>query len=124
MAVAAGESSKELHQSDFLMVRYIKANSIGMRRTALAEKKLKSNGSFPRKKGPAGSQYVVCVKNDDYPASLELRKIYQLMRDSAASRLGMLRVVDESGEDYLYPDDYFMGIRLTPAVERALRSAS
>jgi hypothetical protein len=66
----------------------------------------------------------VCVKNDDYPASLELRKIYQFMRDSAAARLGMLRVVDESGEDYLYPDDYFVTIRLTPAVERAPRSAS
>jgi hypothetical protein len=92
-----------------------------MKRTVLAEKKSKSNGSS---KGPAGSQYVVCVKNDDYPASLELRKIYQLMRDSAAARLGMLRVVDESGEDYLYPDDYFVAIRLTPAVERALRSAS
>jgi hypothetical protein len=117
-------SSKELHQSDFLMVRYIEANSIGMRRTALAEKKSKSNGSSPRKKGPAGAQYVVCVKNDDYPASLELRKIYQFMRDSAAARLGMLRVVDESGEDYLYPDDYFVTIRLTPAVERAPRSAS
>jgi hypothetical protein len=115
-------SSKELHQSDFLMVRYIEANSIGMRRTAWVEKK--SNGSSPRKKGPAESQYVVCVKNDDYPASLELRKLYQFMRDSAAARLGMLRVVDESGEDYLYPDDYFVAIRLTPAVERALRSAS
>ena len=124
MAVAAGESSKELHQFNFLMVRYIKANCIGMRRTALVEKKSKSNGSSPRKKGPAGSQYVVCVKNNDYPASLELRKIYQLMRDSAAARLGMLRVVDESGENYLYPDDYFVTIKLTPAVERALRSAS
>jgi len=70
------------------------------------------------------SQYVVCVKNDDYPASLELRKIYQLMRDSAAARLGMRRVVDESGEDYLYPGDYFVAIKLTPAMERALRSVS
>lgn len=95
-----------------------------MKLTGLAKRKSKSNGSSPRKKGPAGSQYVVCVKNDDYPASLELRKIYQLMRDSAAASFGMLRVVDESGEDYLYPDDYFVAIRLTPAVERALRSAS
>ena len=124
MAAAAGESSKELHQFNFLMVRYTKANCIGMRRTALAEKKLKSNGSSPRKKGPGGSQYVVCVKNDDYPASLELHKIYRLMSDSAAIKLGMLRVVDESGEDYLYPGDYFVAIKLTPAVERALRSAS
>jgi hypothetical protein len=95
-----------------------------MRRTELAEKKSKSNGSSPGKKGPAGSKYVVCVKNDDYPASLELRKIYQLMHDSSAVKLGMLRVVDESGEDYLYPEDHFVAIKLTPALERAVRSAS
>jgi hypothetical protein len=90
----------------------------------LAEKKSKSNGSAPRKKGPAGSQYVVCVKNDDYPASLELRKIYRLMRDFTANKLGMVRVIDESGEDYLYPEDHFVAIKLTPSVERAVRSAS
>jgi hypothetical protein len=95
-----------------------------MRRTELAEKKSKSNGSSPRKKGPAGSSYVLCVKNDDYPASLELRKIYQLMRDLAATRLGMVRVIDESGEDYLYLEDHFVAINLTPSLERALRSAS
>ncbi|HEX4605665.1 MAG TPA: hypothetical protein VH724_16815 [Candidatus Angelobacter sp.] len=78
----------------------------------------------PRKKGPAGSQYAVCVKNDGYPASLELRKIYRIMRDSSAKKLGMLRVVDESGEDYLYPEDHFIAIKLTPAIERFVRSAS
>ena len=70
------------------------------------------------------TKYAVCVKNDDYPASLELRKIYQLIRDLAATRLGMLRVVDESGEDYLYPEDHFVAIRLTPILVRAIRSAS
>ncbi len=72
---------------------------------------------------------AVCVKNDDYPASLELRKIYQLRSDLAAIKLGMLRVVDESGEDYLYPEDHFVAIKfvaikLTPSVERDLRSVS
>jgi hypothetical protein len=95
-----------------------------MRRTELAEEKPKSNGYSPRKKGPAGSQYVVCVRNDDYPASLELRKIYRVMRDLAANKLGMLRVIDESGEDYLYPEDHFIAIKLNPAVERFVRSAS
>jgi hypothetical protein len=90
----------------------------------LAEKKSKSNGYAPRKNGPAGSQYVVCVKNDDYPASLELRKIYRLMRDFTANKRRMLRVIDESGEDYLYPEDHFVAIKLTPAVKRAVRSAS
>lgn len=95
-----------------------------MKLTALAEKKPKSNGFSPRKKGPAGSQYVVCVRNDEYPASLELRKIYRVMRDVSATKLGMLRVIDESGEDYLYPEDHFIAIKLTPAVERFIRSAS
>ena len=93
-----------------------------MKLTGLPEKK--SSRLSPKKRPRAVSQYVVCVKNDDYPVSLELRKIYLLMRDSAAARLGMLRVIDESGEDYLYPHDYFVAIRLTPAVARALRSAS
>jgi len=70
------------------------------------------------------TKYAVCVKNEDYPASLELRKIYQLRSDLAAIKLGMLRVVDESGEDYLYPEDHFVAIKLTPSVERTLRSAS
>jgi hypothetical protein len=122
--VLDGENLKEQHRFSFLMVRYIKPKFIGMRRTALAEKKPKSNGSSPRKEGPAGSQYVVCVRNDDYPASLEPRKIYRLMRDSEAGKLGMMRVIDESGEDYLYPEDYFVAIKLTPAVERLVRSAS
>jgi hypothetical protein len=119
-----GENLKELRQFNFLMVRYIEASCIGMRRTELAEKKSKSNGSSSRKKGPAGSQYVICVKNHDYPASLELHKVYRFTRDLAAAKLGMVRVIDESGEDYLYPEDYFVAIKLTPAVERAFRSAS
>jgi hypothetical protein len=72
----------------------------------------------------AAAQYVVCLKNEDCPASLELRKIYQLLRDFPARKLGMLRMVDESGDDYLYPADHFVAIKLTPSVERALRSAS
>jgi hypothetical protein len=95
-----------------------------MKHTALAEKKPKSNGSSPRKKGPAGSQYVVCIKNDEYPASLEVRKIYRVLRDPAANKLGLLRVIDESGEDYLYPEDHFIAIKLTPVIERFVRSAS
>ena len=52
-------------------------------------------------------QFVICVGNKGYAASLELRKIYQIVPDKAASRLHRLRVIDESGEDYLYPTDYF-----------------
>ena len=67
--------------------------------------------------------YVVCVRNDDYPASLELRKIYKQVPDRAATKLKMLRIVDESGEDYLYPANYFVAIKLPRSVERAVSLA-
>jgi hypothetical protein len=63
---------------------------------------------------------VVCVKNEGYEASLERRKIYQVIRDPRASEHQLVRVIDESGEDYLYPADYFIAIELPQAVEKAL----
>ena len=87
----------------------------------LAKKKSKSSESSP--KDVAGAHYVICIKNDDYPASLELRKIYKQVPDRAASKLKMLRIVDESGEDYLYPANYFVAIKLPRSVERAVSLA-
>ncbi|HLZ43150.1 MAG TPA: hypothetical protein VKQ11_19430 [Candidatus Sulfotelmatobacter sp.] len=69
-------------------------------------------------------QFVVCVKNKDYSASLELRKLYQVVADQAASKLHQIRVIDESGEDYLYPEDYFVPIRLPQSAEKAVRRAA
>jgi hypothetical protein len=77
-----------------------------------------------RKKKPGGTHYVVCVRNDGYPASLELRKIYSLIPDKTAGKSGLLRVVDEPGEDYLYPADYFVAIKLPRTVQRAVKLAS
>ena len=54
--------------------------------------------------------FVVCLDNTDYPAALERRKIYQVIPDSTASMHGMIRVIDESGEDYLYPASAFLPI--------------
>ena len=68
--------------------------------------------------------FAVCVRNDDYPASLETRKIYQVLPDLDAAKHGHLRVIDESGEDYLYPKLYFLEIELPAAVETALLKAS
>lgn len=53
-------------------------------------------------KRPSSPQFLLCVKNDGYPASLEVRKVYRALPDSAASAQGFVRVVDESGEDYFY----------------------
>ncbi|MCU1327078.1 MAG: hypothetical protein JWN34_2448 [Bryobacterales bacterium] len=70
------------------------------------------------------TQHVVCVRNEGVAASLELRKIYDRVPDDDAERSGMLRVIDESGEDYLYPADWFVPIRLSSELESALRLAS
>jgi hypothetical protein len=52
--------------------------------------------------------FVRCVRNEGYPAGLELRKMYRVLADEQASNLHQLRVIDESGEDYLYPEEYFV----------------
>jgi hypothetical protein len=68
-------------------------------------------------------QLVVCIDNDGYPASLEKRKIYVALRDAVAEKHGLLRIVDESGEDYLYPRAFFRSIALPQAVRRAVLAA-
>ena len=68
-------------------------------------------------------QLVVCVQNDGYAISLEKRKIYVALRDAAAEKHEMLRIVDESGEDYLYPKAFFRPIVLPPAIKRAVLAA-
>ena len=63
----------------------------------------------------------MCIRNDDYPASLELRKLYEAVDDAFANEHDLIRVVDESGEDYLYPSGYFLRIDLPRSVEQALQ---
>ncbi len=70
------------------------------------------------------AQNVICVGNKGYAASLELRKIYQIVPDKLAASLRQVRVIDESGEDYLYRQDYFVPVQLPQAVERAVRRAT
>lgn len=74
-------------------------------------------------------EYVICIDNQDYPASLELRKIYPILPDAKASDCAlrsaqgdrqMLRVIDESGEDYLYPDSYFLPLELSEPIKKTL----
>ena len=72
----------------------------------------------------AESQFVVCVKNNQYGASLELRKLYQVLPDDNAAKHRQLRVIDESGEDYLYPENYFVPVDLPQSVEKAVLRAA
>ena len=69
-------------------------------------------------------KFAVCVNNAEYPASLELHKIYRVLPDEDATEDGDIRVVDESGEDYLYPAEFFVFVKLPQAVENSLLQAA
>ena len=66
------------------------------------------------------NEFVVCVRNEGYEAALELRKIYQIIPDSSAERHNLMKVIDESGEDYLYPQSFFLPIELPKSLEKAV----
>jgi hypothetical protein len=68
--------------------------------------------------------YVLCVSNEKYQASLEARKIYQCIPDTKAEAHGQIRVIDESGEDYLYPIDIFLPIEIPEEATRAFAHGS
>ena len=65
-------------------------------------------------------QFAVCVRNEDHEESLELRKIYEVLEDLSAAKHNMIRVIDEEGEDYLYPRDWFLAIQLPHNIEEAI----
>ena len=73
---------------------------------------------------PLSKQFVVCVRNKGYPASLEKRKIYVALRDPTAEKHGQLRVIDESGDDYLYPKGFFRSIALSDSIKKAVLAAA
>ena len=94
-----------------------------MKRMALA-RRTSSSSESSKKTDPVGHQarprYVLCVKNRGYAASLERRKIYRRLNDPRAGRHDLIRVVDESGQDYLYPSNYFVSIAVSKTARRAL----
>ena len=71
----------------------------------------------------ARRELVLCLRNTGYEVSLERRKIYQVVPDRAAAALGQIRVIDESGDDYLYPTSFFAPITLPQALRRAVLAA-
>ena len=68
-------------------------------------------------------EFVVCLKNRGYEVSLERRKIYQVLPDPEEAKHKQLRVIDESGEDYLYPLNFFAPIELPQPIRRAVLAA-
>ena len=77
-----------------------------------------------KKRKEPNIKFAICVNNADYPASLELHKIYRVLADKDAEADGDMRIIDESGEDYLYPVNYFVLVKLPQAVEESLLQAA
>jgi hypothetical protein len=76
------------------------------------------------KRNRRSKRFVLCVYNEGYPVSLELRKIYEQLPDPIGEKRGFVRVIDESGEDYLFPSKYFLPLDLPKSVEAAIESAA
>lgn len=96
-----------------------------MKRMASARKNSSAKGTSTRRRGsPTGRSFAVCVRNDGYEASLERNKIYTVLADEEAERDGDLRVIDESGEDYLFSADRFVAIEVPAAVRASLLKAA
>jgi len=72
----------------------------------------------------ASRRLVICLDNSGYEVSLERRKIYVALADAEAARHGRIRVIDESGEDYLYPDERFVAADLPQSTRRAVMQAA
>jgi hypothetical protein len=68
------------------------------------------------------NSYVLCIENSGYPESLEVRKVYAVLPDERADARQYVRVIDETGEDYLYPSKYFVPIQVPPEAAKILPS--
>jgi hypothetical protein len=96
-----------------------------MKQQALASASLRSSGSSELvRMGRTSKRLVICLDNSGYEVSLERRKIYVAIPDARAARLGQIRVVDESGDDYLYPEARFVEADLPLATRRAILQAT
>jgi hypothetical protein len=91
-----------------------------MKRTASAKKSSSAKGTSTNRRRSTTTRFAVCVRNDGYEASLERNKIYAVLPDEEAEREGDVRVIDESGEDYLFAADRFVAIEVPAAVRASL----
>lgn len=76
------------------------------------------------KKRPGKAKFALCIDNDGYAASLEKHKVYRIVPDEDAERHGDLRIVDESGEDYLFAAQRFVVVELPPRAKRAFTATA
>src|SRR5712691_3792451 len=118
-----GANSRESRWSGYGQAEDAERSCTGMKRTASAGRRSSGSGMSTKASRPRGRRaprFVVCIENAGYPASLELHKIYRIVADSDAARDGDVRIVDESGEDYLYPAEWFAAVELPRRVKSSL----
>jgi hypothetical protein len=96
--------------------RSVRAERVVGRRSPATTPRTRKNGDRS-----GHSEFAVCISNAGYPAPLERRKLYRVLKDPFADQHTMVRVIDESGEDYLFPAEYFVRIALPRSVETQLR---
>jgi archaellum component FlaG (FlaF/FlaG flagellin family) len=84
--------------------------------------KKRQTSTHPVKAAQTPLRFVLCIKNEGYEASLEKRKVYRVLADRSARAHNLIRVVDESGEDYLYPSEWFFPITLSRTIVKAIAS--
>lgn len=94
----------------------------GKKKSNSKSRSVSANRVTPRSEARSDQHFAICVRNRGYRASLELRKLYPVLPDAFADEHQMIRVVDESGEDYLYPSKFFVRVNLPHTVERALET--
>ncbi len=73
---------------------------------------------------PPAASYVLCINDGGYPESLKVRKVYAVLADDRAAVNNYLRIIDETGEDYLYPSKYFVPIQVPPEAAKILHSGT
>jgi hypothetical protein len=94
-----------------------------MKPTELDAKTLRSNAIWNEKMSEHKKHFAICVNNSDYEASLILRKIYEIIPDEQGAQDDLLRIVDESGKDYLYHKSHFIVVEFPMEIEHALLAA-
>jgi hypothetical protein len=73
-----------------------------------------------KKRQASSTRFVVCIRNEGYPEAIELRKLYRVLPDAQAARVEHIRIIDESGEDYLYPKEFFASVRMSEPIKKVL----
>lgn len=124
MAGADGENARAWRAFDWLMAPSSWLSYTGTKLPESAARNSRSSIFWKIMAKGESKHLVVCIENDGYSVSLEKRKIYVSLSDTTAQKLGLLRVIDESGEDYLYPKAFFRPIDLPPTVKKAVLAAA